>query len=338
MNETECLSKMIAPGMKRPGKLGGFGGVIQVLVTSACDKACYNCTQASNIKRPLWSMTLDQFEQALLSLKGYFGVVGLFGGNPAISKYFAGYCELMRKHVPYEQRGLWCNNPITVDNAKEMRATFNPGVCNLNVHMDRNAFNLFKTYWPESGPFGLEKDSRHSPPWVAMKDVIADEGKRWELISGCDINQHWSAGLGIFRGQLRGWFCELAMAQSILHQDDPEYPDTGVIIFKDGSGCVTSDAPAKGCEAHPIPWWQLPMSSFQGQVRKHCHDCGIPLRGHGELAQATDKEGKEQVSATHVGVYKPKRVGRTVERVTELTQLETGKIQRATDYMGNAKR
>jgi hypothetical protein len=80
------------------------------------------------------------------------------------------------------------------------------------------------------------------------------------------------------------------------------------------------------------------MQCFSEQVRKHCHDCGIPLRGYGELANARDLEGREQVSKTHEGVYKPKRKGRAVELVTLPSQLEPGKIDKVIDYLGNAKR
>lgn len=278
-------------------------------------------------------MSPAHFEQAVLSLRGYFGVCGVFGGNPATSPHFIDYCEIMRRHIPYDQRGLWCNNPITPEKAVAAKETFNPAVSNLNVHLDQHAYDLFKLWWPDSRPFGLDKDSRHSPCYVAMKDVIADEGERWRLISDCDINRHWSAMIGVFRGELRAWFCEIAGAQAMLHQWDQDkdesfaplylYPDTGLdpnVVYDDGEK----------------QWWQLPMHSFAGQVRKHCHECSVPLKGYGELAQS--QEGKEQVSATHAGVYVPKTSGRQVEVVGELVQLDTGRLQRMTDYIGNSQK
>lgn len=345
MNEAEALARMIAPGTPRPNKYRQ--GVVQVWVTRACDKACFGCTQGSNLAGKPGVITLDQFQQAVLSLmpqtgERYFGVVGVFGGNPAMHPQFAELCYIVRKHVPWEQAGIWCNNPMTVENARRMAQTFNPAVSNLNVHLDQKAFNLFKDGWPSCNPVGLHQDSRHSPPFVAMKDIIEDEGKRWELISDCDINKHWSAMIGVFRGQLRAWFCEVAGAQAMLHQDDPDYPDTGIAptgtYVKDDSAHsgwlhyleeIPGIKPVEGA----VRWWQLPMRSFAHQVRKHCHECGIPLRGHGELAQARDTDladmdggiiqdsGREQTSATHQGIYKPKRTGRRVELVTVPAQL-----------------
>lgn len=365
MTEQECLNKMVAPAGARPSK-PYRGGVIQVHVTRACDKACFGCTQGSNLAGKTEFITVENFERAVLSLRVYWGVIGVFGGNPATSPHFAEYCAIMRKHVPGDQRGIWCNNPVTLENAREMRRTFDPSISNLNVHLDQRAHDLFKDGWPECNPVGLHTDSRHSPPFVAMKDVmqristpvddktagvclhangkttsdletlphdtgsqeykcrcvkVPDESRIWELISRCDINQHWSAMVGQFRGQLRAWFCEVVGAQAMLHQDEPDYPDTGTKIP----------------ETYEHPWWQLPMQSFAAQVRKHCFDCGVPLRGYGELACA-DETGIEQTSETHAGVYRPKRRGRLVERVTELAQLEVGKLQRTTDYLGNSKR
>ena len=310
MNEQEALSKMIPPGGNRPV---WRNGVLQVWITRACDRACFGCTQGSNLGGKMRTMPLDQFEKALISLKGYHGVVGIFGGNPAILKNFPEYCKLVRKHVPYSQRGLWCNHPL--GHGTIMRDTFNPDVSNLNVHQSQEAYDEFKRDWPESKPFGLESDSRHSPVFVAMKDVISDESERWDLIANCDINKTWSALIGTFRGELRAWFCEIAGAQSMLHQDAMNYPDTGIDVVPD--------------------WWKRPMQDFVNQVRKHCHECSVPLRGYGELANAAN--GLEFVSATHLSIYKTKRIDRQVKLVTNRDELKEQSLTTMVDYIGNGK-
>lgn len=359
MTEQEALDIMIAPGTRRPGKYRE--GVIQVWVTSHCDKACYGCTQASNLRRSSRHPSFispELFEKALQSLgftygdgtsttaptSAYFGVVGMFGGNPAIHPQFPRLCEILRSYVPFPQRGLWCNNPLRLDFAREMRRTFDPSVSNLNVHLDKEAYHLFKQGWPESNPVGLTTDSRHSPPWVAMKDLEVlptrelvngqckeyatympnTEENRWDLISQCDINRHWSAMIGVFRGQLRAWFCEVAGAQSMLHQDEEDYPDTGTRI----EYMLPAD--------NDSFWWQQPMQAFAHQARKHCHECGVPLRGYGELAQAEDGKGREQVSKAHDKLFVTKRKGRAVELVTTTSQLEQGRVTNAVRYLQNS--
>jgi hypothetical protein len=258
---------------------------------------------------------LEQFEEACNSLKDYFGVVGMFGGNPAMHPQFPKLCEIMRGTIPYEQRGLWCNN--LNGHGAHARITFNPRHSNLNVHMDRRAWDEFHADWPECRPYvkGLEGDSRHIPPFVAMKDIIPNEEERWELISRCDINQNWSALIGVFRGKLRGYFCEIAGAQAMLHQDEPDYPDTGVYITPG--------------------WWNLPMRSYTEQVKKHCHECGIPLRAYGNLALSGPHE---QVTQTHAGIYKTKDKDRKIELVVLRSQLKEGAVPRVTDYIENGSK
>lgn len=350
MTEQEAVTKMVAPGTPRPGKYRQ--GVIQVHLTRSCDKACYGCTQASNLRGPVRFMTPDQFETAVLSLKTYWGVVGVFGGNPAVSPHFEACCEILRAHIPWEQRGLWCNNPL--GKGKIMRETFNPAVSNLNVHLDAKAYAEFKKDWPECNPVGLTKDSRHSPPWVAIQDLkeyrkpcpdidcnaneydegmyvcsacngtgtVPDEAKIWATVSDCPINKHWSALVGVFRGEVRAWFCEIAGAQAMLRQDEPDYPDTGLRadrMYDDGEKY----------------WWQLPMHSFSSQARWHCFRCGVAVQGYGELA--IKGTGPEQVSQEYADVYKPKKQGREVQVVTEIKQLEP-LLGRMTDYLGNASK
>jgi len=349
MTETEALALMTPPGRRRP-HIGWGQGVLQIHVTRACDKACFGCTQGSQLAGRTEFMSPAHFEQAVQSLGfvagdgakvivpgAYFGVVGTFGGNPALSPHFGAYCEILRSYVPFRQRGLWCNHPK--GKGAEMRRTFNPAWSNLNVHLDQQAHDEFRRDWPECHLVGdMTTDSRHAPPFVAMKDVIVDEAERWRLISGCDINRDWSALIGVFRGQLRAWFCELAGAQAMLHQDEPDYPDTGVDPTADypidwpvpNIGVLASDA-----SLDTVKWWRLPMERFAAQARKHCHDCGMPLRGYGALA--TDESGTEQVSATHASIFRPKRKGRAVEMVTTMEQLGIGRLRDTTKYTQNSK-
>lgn len=284
MTEEEALKRMVAPG--QPRRSAWRHGIIQIHLTRACDRACAHCTQMSNWRKRSTFITPENFELACLSLTGYFGVVGIFGGNPVLHPQFEDLMEIYCKYVPYEQRGIWCNHPK--GKGKLLSKIFNPTISNLNVHQSQEAYDEFKRDWPLCEPVGLEKDSSHSPVYGSMKDLGIPEDKRWELISRCDINQYWSAMIGEFRGEARAWFCEIAGAQSMWNQDNPEYPDTGVVPFPG--------------------WWQQGMVAFLHQVKKHCHDgCLVPLRGQGQLANSPDKEivgpGYEPSTKTGVKVY-----------------------------------
>jgi organic radical activating enzyme len=299
-------SNMKAPGDKRPT---WRGGVIQVHVTRACDLSCVGCTQGSNLAGKPTVITLDNFEKAVKSLKDYYGVVGVFGGNPCLHPQFETLCEILEAHINWENRGLWSNN--LRQHGKLCSKVFNPAVSNLNVHTKRDVYHRMKLDWPECNPIGLY-DSRHSPPYVAMRDIedLTDDD-RWKLINNCDINQYWSAMLCQFRGELRAFFCEIAGAQSMLHENEDDYPDTGLVVTDD--------------------WWKLPIEAFDEQIRKHCFDCGIPLRGKGDLAVSGTRE---YVSKTHLNIYKLKGSSRELIQVSSTKELN-GKVTRATDYINN---
>lgn len=296
---------MYMPKDKRPGIWRN--GVLQIWVTRACDLACFGCTQGCNLRGRPGMISVDDFERACKSLSGYFGVVGMFGGNPALHPDFVTLCEIMRRHVPPAQRGLWCNNPR--GHGEVMRQTFNPAVSNLNVHCNATAYAEFKRDWPESRPFGLDADSRHSPPYVALCDVISDYDERVRLIEDCDINKYWSAMICVTRYGLRGYFCEIAGAQAMLH---PEYPDIGVSITPG--------------------WWKADQDVFQPQIDFHCHRCGIPLKIEGPMALSGPSE---MVSREHMGIYVTKRQDRDVTVIDDITSL--GSVTRATDYLPEAR-
>jgi hypothetical protein len=291
---------MVPPSQKRPGIWRG--GVIQLMVTRACDLSCHHCTQGSNLAGKPVVMTPDQFDAACASLEGYWGVVGMFGGNPAIHPQFGELCRIMRDRIPYLQRGLWCNN--LRGKGDHARITFNPKHSNLNVHLSSEAHAEFCRDWPESIPHlkGLEADSVHGSPWVAMKDVIPDEAERWDLIGKCDVNQFWSAMVCVVRGQLRSFFCEIAGAQAMLHEDNMDWdgtgqpmPDTGLAVFPG--------------------WWKAKMETFEPQARLHCHNCGIPLRREGQLAIGGERE---EFSETHRFIARPKAKGRPVQMIESI--------------------
>lgn len=321
----EALRKMIAPSQGRPSIWRK--GVLQIWVTRACDKACFGCTQGSNLAGKPGMMSVEQYAEALASLEGYFGVVGMFGGNPAIHPQFDELCQTLRgSWVPIPQRGIWCNHPK--GKAWIMRSTFYAQHSNLNVHLDREAFDQFVNDWPEcrdevkglnpdwpearNRASHIVGDARHSPVYVAMQDVIPEEEERWKLIENCDINKYWSAMICVVNGKLRGFFCEIAGAMAMLHQNDPSWPDLGVEI-KPG-------------------WWKEGMEAYADQVKFYCHRCGIPMRGYGSLAIGGERE---QVSKTHADIYQPKHRDRPVELVQLREQLHEQALGKATDYIQN---
>lgn len=313
------IDKMVAPSQRRINAYKG--GIIQISITRGCDKHCTGCTVGSQLIGKPNQMSLDHFEAAVVSLKDYFGVIGIFGGNPCTHKHFDEICAILRKHRDKSLCGLWSN--ALLGHGAAARETFDPAVCNLNVHLDAKAWDEFHRDWPEARPFGLTVDSRHATPFVSMLDMEdVTQEMREEMISNCDINRFWSAIICTVRGELRGFFCEVAGNQAMIMEnikrDDGSYviPDTGIPII--------------GCGGIPNgDWWKLPMSGYADQVSFHCHRCGIPMRGEGELATS----GVELYSLTYESVVKPKTRGKLVQLVTKMSELSP-KGQPVTTYLG----
>src|SRR5437879_4220489 len=124
------ISKMLAPGDKRPT---WGNGIIQICVTRACDLSCINCTQGSNLAGKPMIMSIEQFAIAVDSLSDYYGVVGVFGGNPTMHPQFDSLCEILHSKREQHLCGLWSNNLRGY--GKLCRKVFNPEYSNLNVHM-----------------------------------------------------------------------------------------------------------------------------------------------------------------------------------------------------------
>ena len=310
---THPIPKMVLPSQKRPV---WSSGICQIMVTRACDLSCVACTQGSNLAGKPVVMTPDEFEQAVLSLDGYFGIYGCFGGNPSMSPHFESYCKILRKHVAFNQRGIWCNHPR--GNGAVMRITFNPACSNLNCHLKSEAYEEFSRDWPESVPYlkGMDKDSIHSPPFVAIKDVVTDETEMWQMIGDCDVNKFWSSLIGVVPGHgLRAFLCELMYAQAALHSGNEDWNGTGLPM------------PDTGLPVTP-GWWRKPLVDFEQQVRTHCTACGIPMRRPGQLAIGGDHE---EFSETHRFIARPKTKSRPVAFVGIETLIRTDRP--STDYL-----
>ena len=81
----------------------------QIEVTNHCHLACTYCSRYMRHIRPdqRFHMELDFFEQALDSLEGFRGRIGIIGGEPTLHPQFAELCEILRGRYPPAQLGLW---------------------------------------------------------------------------------------------------------------------------------------------------------------------------------------------------------------------------------------
>lgn len=296
--------------MKAPGDLRqGIwrGGVLQVKVCAFCDLSCQNCSVAVGQLKSLKKqslMTPDQFRTALRSLDGYFGVIGMFGGNPCIHPQFEELCAIFREEIPNkDQRGLWSNRLF--GHGKVCRETFGPH-CNLNVHGDREAWGEIRRDWPEATPLpaGLYEPSMHGPIFGSPLDLGMSETEMWQHVERCKINQTWSAEITVVNGKLTAFFCEIAGTMAELTGDW----SWGMNVFPG--------------------WWKQPMSYYSHQVDHFCRKCLIPLNG-----RKIDAGGSEPEIITQT--WEPVMMnvrGRPMRKATSLEDVGVG-IAPATKYL-----
>jgi hypothetical protein len=310
----ETLAKMKSPADTRPG--AWRGGVIQVKVTTYCDLDCKNCSVAVGIARKLkrqWNMPVEAYREALKSLKGFPGVVGLFGGNPCLHPQFEDLCQILEDEFPdKDQRGLWSNR--LYGHGTTCRRVFSPQHSNLNVHGVQKAYEEIRWDWPEANPVGLKEPSMHGPLFGALKDVGYTEAEMWAAVGNCPINQNWSACItytpGSVRDKVRGYFCEIAATQAEIsgewYAGIPVYPG----------------------------WWVGHMEKYKHQVDFHCRHCLVPMS-----PAKVDAAGQQPEAYTETwgALLTPLMVrGRAMRQVADRAEL-AGNGTPATAYLPKAR-
>jgi hypothetical protein len=284
------------------------GVVLQIKITNVCDLDCRACTSAVGLAKKLhrqWMMTPDQFRKACQSLKGYQGVVGLFGGNPTLNKWFPEICAIFREEFPDKtQRGLWSNRLF--GHGPLCRETFHGPHSNINVHRNQAAYDEIRRDWPEANPFGQARKSIHGSWWTAMSDLIPDEAERWKLIGKCWVNQTWSAEITVINGELRGFFCEFAATMAEF-ADLEKFDHLGLPV---------------------VPgWWDQDIEFYADQINHYCHRCGAPMNPR-KVEDLSNEP--EDFTKTHSPIFLTIK-GRPARLVESREQVETS--EPATAYV-----
>lgn len=301
------LNIMKAPGSFRAGIWRG--GVLQIKVTNVCDLDCKNCSVGVGLARKLkrvFRMTPANFRLACQSLKGYHGVIGMFGGNPCLHPDFEELCEIFREEVPnQDQRGLWSNN--LRGHGATCRKTFSPVHSNLNVHQVQAAWDEIKTMWPEARPIqsGLTAPSHHGPIFGSMMEMGLSADDMWRRVGACYVNQTWSAEITQLNGKLAAFFCEIAASMAELEGDA-----------------------SRALAVYP-GWWQLSMDSFEGQVHSYCTRCLVPFNPRKIDAAGTAPEEYTQTWAPVIATIN----GRPMRQVGAAEASELRSNQPATKYL-----
>ena len=232
--------------------------VIQIEITNACWLKCANCTRHVGHHRKPFFMSLDQVSEAIDSLEGFKGNIGIMGGEPTLHPKFDQICELMQKKVPREKREFWTSGWQWSKKKDVILATFD---------RERIAYNEHAT-----------PDGKHTPLLVAIDDVIKDKELMWQMIDNCWIQNQWSASIT----PKGGFFCEVAASLDYLfdgpggykiekgwwNKNSSQFKDQVERYCKNCSGALPMKPESDGCGGRAEPAYDTISKSNIEKLRK----------------------------------------------------------------------
>ena len=174
---------------------------IQIDVTNKCHLSCTHCTRLVGHHHQPYRLTLEGVENALISLKGFKGIIGCMGGEPASHPQFLDIISLYKKHVPLGQRELWTAGLHWERYKEHIHNVFEKGLVSFNDHSDADKG------W-------------HQPLLIAIEEILPDkkdEKLKNNLIKNCWVQNRWSAAIT----NKGAFFCEVAAAQNQLFNGPP---------------------------------------------------------------------------------------------------------------------
>jgi hypothetical protein len=173
--------------------------IIQIEITNYCHNSCSGCTQFCGHHPKPYHMDLDQFKEAIDSMAGYPGQVGIIGGEPLLHPQFEQICEILQKsQTPYEQRGLSTCFPPGKEHYREIiTKTFG------NVFLNDQSIN----------------NIMHVAVLVSSQELNLEQWMKDYLINKCWIQLTWSACINPHGA----FFCEVAGGMSMLFNLGGEY-------------------------------------------------------------------------------------------------------------------
>ena len=200
--------------------------VIQIDITNACPNKCGNCTRFVGHHRKPFMMSFDIFKQAIDSMKGFPGMIGIMGGEPTLHPQFDEFVEYAKSQVREPLRmpgGRYLPQPDFGAYANQNTSSLSNRKLGLWSSLGDGYYKHFELI---QNTFGYQclNDHKHKGQHISLlmtrKELgITDE--QWlPLRDNCWIQREWSASItpkGAF-------FCEVAAALDTLYDGPGGWP------------------------------------------------------------------------------------------------------------------
>lgn len=169
---------------------------IMIDITNLCFLSCLYCSRYNKHLRKdqRASMSLEQIDAALESLRGWPTMIGIIGGEPLLHPQFEEVCKMVQSKYPREKMAILTSGGPKWDRYRNL------------VHQ-----TFAVVAYNEHSPEQL-KVCKHQPLTVAIKDAVPDPELRAQLIDDCWVQRTWCATIN-HKG---AYFCEIAAAQDVI--------------------------------------------------------------------------------------------------------------------------
>ena len=203
--------------------------IIQIEITNSCIHHCSNCTRFCGLHEKNFMMSMEQFEQAVDSLAGYDGIVGVMGGEPTLNPRFPEMIRYLSKARPGGRISRKLLAPVRDFNGFHR--------CNWN-----NLTGAKRGLWSALGnryyenlesisdifPYQCLNDHKnagmHQALLIPRRELGIGDEEWYRLRDKCWIQNEWSASIS----PKGAFFCEIAAALDMLFDGPGGWPvETG---------------------------------------------------------------------------------------------------------------
>lgn len=278
--------------------------IIQIDVTNACIHQCSNCTRFCGHHKKPFFMDIEIFKQAVDSLDGYMGTIGVMGGEPTLHPAFEQIAKYIGSKYPQYKgtdrqmlhpqiefmkaiQDLEFSHTCGYDSGLGKRQTvIGPGLWSAMGTQYQKHYEVIQDTFKYQALNDHNNPMYHQPILITRNELNIADNDWIELRDSCWIQNEWSATItpkGAF-------FCEVAGALDMLF---------------DGPG---------GWKIEP-GWWKRTPEDFGDQLQ-WCELCGLAcntfMRDANEeiddispvLYQMLSEKGSPRLNSGHVNLLK----------------------------------